>query len=82
MMLDSKETWVREGALRILMNAPQQPKVPPKLVHLAISDPSLDVRTLALEVIDNWTTNRFRALETDELQRWWDTEGKKEFPIQ
>jgi hypothetical protein len=69
----------RLSALEVLMTESLQLKLFPKLVSLALSDPSLDVRTAATQVLSNWTMNPFSPLDKDHLRSWWETRGKKDY---
>lgn len=80
--LNLKDATDREDILRELVRRKHEARYMPKLVSLATSDPSLDVRTLATIVINVWNNDRFRPLDKKGfLQDWWNTEGKKEYPV-
>jgi hypothetical protein len=64
----------------ILRKSALIPKLMPKVVRMSLSDPSLDVRTAATMLINAWTLDRFRALDKGQIQAWWETYGKKEYP--
>jgi hypothetical protein len=67
------------SALEVLMASPIQKKLFPKVVSMALSAPSLDVRTAATQVLNNWTgSSNFRPLDKDQLTFWWETSGKKD----
>jgi hypothetical protein len=82
-LLDLKGAADRENMLRELVRRnKEEARYMPKLVSLATSDPSLDVRTLATIVINLWGADRFHPLDKRGfLQNWWNTAGKKEYPV-
>jgi hypothetical protein len=83
--LSLKDAADRENILRELVRRnKEEARYMPKLVSLATTDPSLDVRTLATIVINVWTGNRFHPLDKRGfLQNWWNNNrGTKEFPVQ
>jgi len=77
--LEVSRPYDRLSALEVLMASPIQKKLFPKLVSMALSDSSLDVRTAATQVLNSWTSNNFRPLDNDQLTLWWETEGKKHY---
>lgn len=84
-MLSLKDTETRKSALRCLMSMNRGeyvPKAGPIVFHVATTDPSLDARTLATEIINQWGNDDFTALEPENLQSWWYTKGggKEQFP--
>lgn len=76
-----KDPEVRQMGLRELKRTGHvERRMLPKLVSLAVSDPSLDVRTLAVQVINICTLAHFPALDgADNLQKWWDSSGRKDY---
>lgn len=66
-----KSAFFREEALRDLAKHNYQPTLFPTVVDLAIHDPSLGVRTLAVRLIDDWSSQRFQPFRFD-VQKWWD----------
>jgi hypothetical protein len=81
-MLSLKDTTTRKSALRCLLDREYVPNAGPILFHLATTDPSLDARTLATQIINKWGNDYFTALEPEQLQRWWYVKGggKDQFP--
>lgn len=77
-----KDPEVRLMGLRALKQTGHiERRMLPKLVSMAVSDPSLDVRTLAVQVINIYTLDHFAALDgSDNLQKWWDSSGRKDYP--
>jgi hypothetical protein len=72
-MLDQhNETWVKYNALSMLMDSPVQWEAGSKLTNLALHDRSLDVRTMAVQLINHWVGNRFRALIPEKNIADWD----------
>jgi hypothetical protein len=65
-----KNAFFREEALRDLTKYNDQPTLFPTVVDLAIHDPSLGVRTLAVRLIDDWSSQRFQPFRFD-VQKWW-----------
>ena len=61
----------RELALKVLgAKYDLQKNLLPSIVHLAIADPSLGVRTLAVHLLGYWDNQRFTPLRTD-IKTWW-----------
>jgi hypothetical protein len=76
--LNSADPDARQQGLRVL--APRDRQLVPKLFRMAVTDPSIDVRGLAIDRFNDFTSQRFLRLDETQLRQWWDTEGKKEFP--
>lgn len=81
-MLTTKDTSTRKSALRCIFAYGFIPKAGPVLFHVATTDPSLDARTLATRVINQWGNDNFTALEPENLERWWYEKGggEEQFP--
>jgi hypothetical protein len=74
--LDSQDPDDRQNGLRVLQPSPL---LVPKLFKLAVSDPSIDVRGLATDRLNDCTGQRFRRLDEGQLRGWWETDGRGDY---
>jgi hypothetical protein len=75
--LDNSVAYNRACGLERLLTLPKEPQLFPKIVQMADTDPSLDVRAAATRLVSAWTGQRFRPLGGS-LQEWWDSSGRKD----
>ncbi len=77
--LRSKDPFEREQALRDVGPHGFQQNLFPEIVDLAINDPSLGVRTLAVRLIDAWGNQRFQPFRYD-IRSWRDEDPSFQLP--
>jgi hypothetical protein len=75
-MLLVPDSSTRKSALKAMESYgyAQYPDLP-ILVEIAVSDPSLDARTLATQIINNVTEDHFTALKPEDIHAWWHSKG-------
>ena len=73
--LSSQEPYNRQAAIDSF--AHQDLTVLHQLVVLAIGDPSLNVRSAATRLINGWTKQNLRCLESQPLRDWWQANKDK-----
>jgi len=66
-----------QDGLRILTTL--NPHLVPLLTHLALDDPSIDVRTAATWRLNDFVGQRFLILRDEQIRGWWETQGKQQF---
>jgi hypothetical protein len=70
-LLSNRDVAIRKSALVWFLYHARTPSAEPILFRIATTDPSLDARTLATQIINNWEDDHFIALEPAQIQRWW-----------
>jgi hypothetical protein len=66
----SPDTSTRQAALDTYSNQPKNPTVENKVINMALSDPSLTVRTASYRVLNGWEKQKFIALDGWGLSQW------------
>jgi hypothetical protein len=80
LLLASPDFYDRAMGLERLRTEPMQSRFVPKIVRMATSDPHLEVRGAATLTLNVWLPQKWRSLNKQNIQRWWDLDGKKQFP--
>lgn len=77
--LTNRDPFFREETLRELAKDPIQVNLLPRIVDLAVDDPSLGVRTVAIKLLDIWGTQRFLPFRFD-VRKWRDQSPSLKLP--